>query len=53
MTCPICGGKTKVVDSRKTDVDKVWRRRECVDCKHRFNTEEYEVTLKKKRSWEE
>lgn len=44
MTCPICGEKTRVIDSRPRDCDCVWRRRECVSvsCGHRFNTLEYE-----------
>ena len=33
MNCTKCNGETKVVDSRGTR-----RRRECVVCKHRFNT---------------
>lgn len=35
MTCPICGEKTRVVDVRKNR-----RRRECLNCLSRFNTEE-------------
>lgn len=35
MKCPICGGKTKVIDSRKNQ-----RRRECINCLTRFNTTE-------------
>jgi len=33
--CPKCRGKTTVVDSRG-----VHRRRECVECAHRFSTRE-------------
>ncbi|MEC5422098.1 hypothetical protein QGM71_01145 [Virgibacillus sp. C22-A2] len=40
MECPECEDKTKVIDSRKTEV--MYRRRECRSCKHRFST--YEVT---------
>ncbi|ACD47101.1 hypothetical protein [Geobacillus phage GBSV1] len=39
MRCPICGGRTKVLDVREKR-DKVKRRRECSDCLTRFNTEE-------------
>jgi transcriptional regulator NrdR family protein len=41
MTCPICGGKTKVVDCA-ADVECIYRRRRCVDCKHHFTTTEQE-----------
>lgn len=37
MTCPKCGGDTKVVDSRKS-IDHVIRYRRCIECKYRFNT---------------
>ena len=42
MNCPNCGGETHVVDSR-SDYDFVKRRRECNDCKHRFNTVEIDA----------
>lgn len=42
MTCPVCGAKTKILDSRKR-IDYVRRRRECVECGYRFTTEETEV----------
>lgn len=44
MTCPICGGDTKITDSRG-NVESVRRRRECIDCRHRFTTIEMEVDL--------
>ena len=47
MTCPKCSGKTKVIDSRP-DVDSVWRKRECLECKYRFETIELEKDLKEK-----
>jgi transcriptional regulator NrdR family protein len=37
MTCPVCGGSTKVYDSRP-DIDCVRRRRVCVRCGHNFIT---------------
>lgn len=43
MTCPVCGEKTKVVDSRPYGCESIWRKRECLECKHRFETMEYEV----------
>lgn len=49
MTCPICGDKTKVINSRAT-CDCVKRRRECVSCGHRFTTEEIERDLRKKQN---
>lgn len=42
MTCPYCGEKTRVVDSR-TQEDSKYRRRECVECKHRFSTVEIDA----------
>lgn len=44
MTCPECGEKTVVVNSKAED-DSVWRRRECLCCKHRFNTIEIDEDL--------
>ena len=41
MTCPICGGLSKVTDSR-SDCEGVYRRRKCVECNHSFYTSEYE-----------
>ena len=42
MTCPVCGGKTKVTDTSYPDCESVRRRRKCVDCGYKFNTIEYE-----------
>lgn len=42
MLCPICEGKTVVIDS-KAEPDLVKRRRKCVDCDFRFNTEEVDA----------
>ncbi|WP_044737265.1 hypothetical protein [Geobacillus kaustophilus] len=39
MRCPICGGRTKVLDVREKQ-GKMKRRRECADCLTRFTTEE-------------
>ena len=39
MECPICGGETKVIDSRPF-YGAIKRRRECLCCSHRFTTEE-------------
>lgn len=53
MTCPVCGGKTKVIDSRCYDSESVWRRRECLECNHRFTTIELETeTLREQRKRE-
>ena len=42
MICPKCNSnKTKVVDSKSSKKLHTWRRRECANCHHRFNT--YEV----------
>lgn len=40
MLCPVCrAGDTRVIDSRD-DENAVRRRRECLQCKHRFTTYE-------------
>ncbi len=44
MTCPVCGGKTCITNSRPS-YDIVRRRRECHDCGHRFTTQEIEVDV--------
>lgn len=42
MRCPVCGySNSKVVDSRPSeDAANIRRRRECLDCGHRFTTYE-------------
>ena len=47
MTCPICGGETKVVDSR-SEPDCIHRKRRCLDCKYSFTTSEIEDDLRKR-----
>lgn len=46
MQCPVCLGKTAVYDSRldETKESQGWvrRRRECLECGHRFKTVEVE-----------
>lgn len=44
MTCPICGGKTKIYDSRP-DEETVKRRRECLECGYRFPTMEIDADM--------
>lgn len=44
MICPVCGGKTAVIDSRGRE-DEVTRRRECQECGHRFATIEVDLDL--------
>lgn len=41
--CPICSGFTKVLETRATSNHRR-RRRECLNCKHRFPT--WEITEK-------
>ena len=41
MTCPVCGGYTKVINSR-ADCEGVYRRRRCVSCNYKLYTSEYE-----------
>ena len=41
MLCPICGGDSKVLDTRTNEsVNSVKRRRECMKCGKRFTTYE-------------
>lgn len=37
MTCPVCGEKTKVLETR-ADTDCIRRRRECIQCQYTFIT---------------
>jgi transcriptional regulator NrdR family protein len=37
MNCPVCGGDTCVVDSRRK-ADSIKRRRRCLKCKYQFAT---------------
>jgi transcriptional repressor NrdR len=42
MICPECGGsRTTIPNTRPVTNGWTYRRRECVDCKHRWNT--YEI----------
>ena len=42
MTCPVCGGKTKIMRTL-VDYETVQRKRKCLECNHKFFTEECEV----------
>ena len=42
MTCPVCAGKTTVVDSA-SDCESVYRQRKCIECNHKFMTVESET----------
>lgn len=44
MTCPVCDGKTGVIDSRPT-YESTRRRRECEVCGYRFFTVEVDEDL--------
>lgn len=44
MTCPVCFGYTKVIDSRKR-IDHVLRQRKCILCGYTFNTIETDEDL--------
>ena len=54
MTCPVCGGKTTVINSA-ADCECVYRKRKCVECGHTFATTEQESNdinmLKSLRTW--
>lgn len=45
MTCPVCGGKNKVVSTR-SDTETIYRERRCNDCGHVFYTKETESCTK-------
>lgn len=47
MLCPMCEGKTVVIDSQAKP-DLVKRRRKCIECNFRFNTEEVDADYFKK-----
>lgn len=44
LLCPLCGGKTKIIDSRPEE-DAVNRRRKCLECGYRFLTVEIDKDL--------
>jgi transcriptional regulator NrdR family protein len=44
MLCPMCSGESKVINSRPSE-DSVYRRRECLECSHRFSTVEIDMEL--------
>lgn len=44
MTCPVCGGRTKVVDTRNC-TDHIVRYRACRECEQRFCTIEVDVDM--------
>ena len=53
MLCPVCGGDSKVLDTRTNEnVNSVKRRRECIKCGKRFTTyekiEDMPLVVKKK-----
>lgn len=53
MICPVCGcQELKVIDSRPSDNNTIKRRRECENCKARYNTyeaiEAYQLMVVKK-----
>lgn len=44
MTCPVCGGRVIVIDSRPSE-DSIYRRRRCIECDYRFSTIEIEADI--------
>lgn len=49
MTCPWCGSeKNKVTDVRQNTVETIRRRRECLECRNRWTTEETEIRKHRK-----
>ena len=48
MTCPVCGERTRIVNSRSySDGEGVRRRRECLTCGHRFTTIELDADMRR------
>lgn len=43
MTCPVCGGNTKVTNSRRNE-NTVVRERTCIECGKKFYTQEVEIS---------
>lgn len=43
MTCPVCGGKTKV-EKICSNTEEIYRRRSCQECGYTFYTTEAEST---------
>lgn len=50
MECPYCGGSSKVIESRKIEMN-VFRVRSCSVCKKRFYTEETSISLEEARPY--
>ena len=48
MTCPVCDGSTKIIDTRK-DCDHVVRYRRCKECGFRFPTIEVDEDIYRRR----
>ena len=51
MTCPICGEKTAVLETR-ADTDCIRRRRKCIKCQYTFVTIEISEDLLERLSKE-
>lgn len=47
MRCPKCGAFTKVIRSMEMEELDIYRRRECMECGYRFNTEERKKHVEK------
>ena len=41
MTCPVCGGESRINDSI-SDCEAVYRKRKCLVCNYTWFTDEYE-----------
>lgn len=63
MECPICGRKAKVIDTRYSTNNRIYRKRRCSECGYDFLTIESEVFVderimeewnncERKRIWE-
>ena len=52
MICPKCSAETRVVSSRPhaDDATVIVRRRHCVACEHRFDTQEGTVDIARQRA---
>ena len=45
MRCSMCGSKTKVIDTRHSSNNEIYRKRRCVECGYEFISMEFEIFL--------
>ena len=45
MRCSMCGSKTKVIDTRHSSNNEIYRKRRCIECGYEFISMEFEIFL--------